>query len=163
MRRAAPALLWLATSAACGGGQARPDYGVPDGENDPAAERLLAGEERAATRTGTDAPATEAPGTLTRKALDETLAAGPGAFLGKVRVRAVAEKSVFRGWVIVALWPGADVELAPGDVVKRLNGRTLERPDDVSALWDTLRQAREIVVEYERGGEPRVLRVPVVE
>ena len=149
----------LLVCAACGG-KGRPEYAVPPDQDDPAAGRLLADEERAVTRK----PATTAePGALTRKSLDETLAAGPGAFLGRIRVRATGEKGVFRGWVILSLWPGAQTELQPGDVVKKLNGKTLERPDDVTVLWESLRKASEIVVDYERAGAARVYRVPVVE
>jgi type II secretory pathway component PulC len=152
--------LWLAL-AACGGGRGRPAYAVGDELDDPAAGRLLGEEERAVTRRPPAIP--DGTDVLTRAALGETLAAGPGAFLGRIRVRAVGEKGVFRGWVILALWPGARTELQPGDVVRRLNGRILERPEDVTALWEALRVAPEIVVDYERGGQPRVYRVPIVE
>ena len=161
MRRVVVLVFGALALAACARA-ARPDYAVPDESPDPAADRLLETEERAATRQGRPRAGTSYEG-LTRRSLDETLAQGPGAFLGTIRVRAVQEKKVFRGWTIISLWPGARTELLPGDVVTRLCGRTLEKPDDVSELWGLLRTANEIVVEYERAGEPRVYRVPVVE
>jgi S1-C subfamily serine protease len=142
---------WLALACLVGAcaPAVRPDYPPPDPDERPI--------ERAPRRR----PA--GGGGLSRQALEATLAEGPGAFLGRIRVRALVVGKAFKGWRIESLWPDAEaeVELRPGDVVTRLNGRTLEKPDDVSALWQSLHDAREITVDYERGGETRTMRVPV--
>jgi hypothetical protein len=100
---------------------------------------------------------------LTRTALNAALDAGPGAFLARVDVRAARAAGRFAGWEIVSLWANARIELRPGDVVLAVNGRTLERPESLSALFTELRSAREIVVDYRRGLERREARFPVVE
>jgi len=100
---------------------------------------------------------------LTRSALNAALDAGPGAFLARVDVRAARLGGRFVGWEIVSLWPGAQIELRPGDVVLGVNGRTLERPESLGALFGDLRTANEIVVDYRRGLERREARFPVVE
>jgi S1-C subfamily serine protease len=141
---------WLLVVAlvGCGGGSARPEFPTPeDAEAAPA--------RRAAGARG--------PG-VTRAELDHTLAAGPGAFLARVHVRAARDASGFRGWELVALDPPFDKsDLAAGDVVLRVNGRVVERPEELQAAWDALRSADAITVEYLRGGARRQLRVPVVD
>ncbi len=100
---------------------------------------------------------------LTRAALDATLDAGPGAFLAKVRVIAARPGGRFLGWEIESLWPGANVGLEPGDIVTAVNGRSLERPEALPVLFQELRGASEVVVEFRRGLERRQARFPVVE
>jgi type II secretory pathway component PulC len=147
--RRALALLAL---AACGGGAARPDYPV-------APEERLLDERR---ELPAPAPPPPAAGQVTRAALDEAIAAGPGALLAQVRVEAVRGRKGFHGWRLLAV-PPSPAGLEAGDVLTRVNGKTLERPEHLSALFESLRGASEIVVESERGGVPRVVRVPVVE
>ena len=103
-------------------------------------------------------------GELTRAALDRTLDAGPGAFLGTVSVRVVSSGRRFVGWEVLALDPDyADAGFHPGDVIVRVNGRSIERPDDLTVLWDSLRTAREIVFDIRRRGVDDVVHVPVKE
>jgi S1-C subfamily serine protease len=144
--------LWVAAVgiASCGGGPARPDHPPTIEEERPATAPLPAPE-----------PARQ--GELTRKTLDETLAAGPGALLARVHVEAKRDKAGFHGWRLVALPEGAPGGLILGDVLLRVNGQRLERPEDLSRLFEALRGASEIVVEIERDGAPRTLRVPVAD
>jgi S1-C subfamily serine protease len=108
-------------------------------------------------------PAPRRPG-VARAELVRTLDAGPGAFLAKVHVRAARDATGFHGWEIVGLdAPYAGGGLAPGDVVTRVNGRVIERPEQLGEVWGGLRGAGEIVVEYLRGGEHRELHVPVLD
>ncbi len=66
----------------------------------------------------------------------------------------------FHGFRIAALrgdaWAGVD--LRPGDVVTRVNGFSIEHPEDAAEAFYSLRVASELRVEYEREGEPRELR-----
>lgn len=140
----------LALVLACGGGQARPDYPTPDDE--PALRR------RATVGT---TPETTSRDRVTRAELDSALAAGPGALLSHVKVEAASVNRRFKGWQLVSL--PAQPWLRPGDVVTRINGRGLEHPEDLAALFEALRGAREIVVEYERGGVAAVEHIPIVE
>src|SRR5262249_236822 len=106
---------------------------------------------------------------LTRTALNAALDAGPGAFLAKVRVVAARSAGRFLGWESEGLWPrgavrpGAAGGLERGDIVTAVNGRTLERPEALPALFQELRGASEVVVEFRRGLERRMARFPVVE
>jgi S1-C subfamily serine protease len=132
----------------CAGSSGRPEFPTPeDAEAAPA--------RRAAVAHGAG---------VARADLDRTLAAGPGAFLARVHVRVAHEGSAFRGWELVALDPPYDGSgLAPGDVVTRVNGRVIERPEELQEAWHALRGADAITVEYLRGGDRRELRVPVVD
>lgn len=73
----------------------------------------------------------------------------------------------FVGFRIERLWPNdarfEDAELEPGDVVMRVNGRSIERPGQAKRIWDSLREADELVVEYRRDGTERRLRYRIVD
>jgi S1-C subfamily serine protease len=140
-------ILLLLVLAACGGGQARLDR--------PPDEEMIEGPKARPPRR---------PDGLTRAELVRTLDAGPGAFLGAVHVRAATGPRGFVGWEIVALdAPYSGGALAPGDVVTRVNGHGIERPEQLSDVFAALRTAPAIVVEYLHAGEPRELTIPVVE
>lgn len=111
--------------------------------------------------------ATPAPGTIPRDQLARTLDAGLGRFLGSVRVDPVLQRGAFVGFRIVAfrdpegLYRGVD--LLPGDVVVRVNGSPIERPEQALAIWNGLRVTSELCVEYVRGSERREIRYPIVD
>src|SRR5262249_51415280 len=101
---------------------------------------------------------------LTREAFDRTLDAGPGAFLGRVKVRAVAASGRFVGWEVLEMDPdfaGGGVRV--GDVIERGNGLPVEKPDDFAAAWQALRGAAAVELAVRRNGEESVVRIPVVE
>jgi type II secretory pathway component PulC len=94
------------------------------------------------------------------------LDAAPGRFLAHVDSEPVFRGNRFYGWRLVAFFPGdprfAGVDLRPGDVVVKVNGRTFERPEELMEVWQSLRAARELVVDAERDGRSRTLRWPIV-
>jgi S1-C subfamily serine protease len=106
-------------------------------------------------------------GALRRSAVQETLSEGPGAFLQKVTVddHPVYSGGKFQGFRIAALrgesWTGID--LRPGDVVMRVNGFSIEHPEDAAEAFFSLRVASELRVEFERDGEPHELRLGIVD
>jgi len=65
------------------------------------------------------------------------------------------------------LFPGepefASLDLRPGDTVTRVNGKSIERPEQAIAVWDELRTASNLVVDYRRDGEPHTLRFTIVD
>jgi len=106
-------------------------------------------------------------GSIRRSAVRRALAAGPGAFLQRVELEdePVFVKGRFHGFRIAKLrgdgWEGID--LRPGDVVTRVNGKSVERPQDAFEVFHGLEIAREIRVEYERDGAPRAVAYPIVD
>jgi hypothetical protein len=94
-------------------------------------------------------------GTIARAALNAVLDAGPGAFLHGFEVAAAMDRGRFTGWRLVQWMQGetrfAGLDLAPGDVLIAINGRPLSRPDQLEALWDSLRTANEVVCDLTRG------------
>jgi S1-C subfamily serine protease len=106
------------------------------------------------------------PGRIARRDLMPVMSAGLGAFLSHVEIKPAMVKGRFSGWRIVAQhWDdtplaGVDV-LQPGDVVTSVNGRPIERPEQMHACWLFLTMANELRVTYERGEERRQFVYPI--
>ena len=94
-------------------------------------------------------------GTIPRAQLVAVLDAGPAAFLRQFEVNAKLAGQRFVGWELVQLVgednPLYDVDLAPGDVLLTINGKTISRPDQLQTVWGELRAANEVVAELWRG------------
>lgn len=112
-------------------------------------------------------PAAEAPrptappgvgvrtGTIERAKLVAVLDRGPGAFLREVEVAPHMDGSRFVGWQLVQLLDRdgslAGVDVKPGDILLAINGRPLARPEQLQAVWDSLRTAPKLDAELWRG------------
>ena len=105
--------------------------------------------------------------TLARHELDAVLRAGPQAFIRGVDVRPALVRGRFRGWILVSFQPNDPryhgVDLRPSDVVTRVNGLPIERPEQFMKVWEGLRSMRVLVVDYLRAGRPRQLSYVVVD
>jgi hypothetical protein len=97
---------------------------------------------------------------IARAELDAALDAGPGRFLGTFEIRARVVGGRFAGWEIVRA-PWDTLDLLPGDLVRRVNRRTMERPLELESLWGELRTADALELEVERGGEVFALRIAI--
>lgn len=111
-------------------------------------------------------PPAEAPPRLTRAELEGTVRAGLGAFLAGVTVSPALSRGRFIGWRLdraqhLGRWQRAGMDLRAGDVVTRVNGGALERPDDALAVFAALRDATSLTLEVLRDGVPLTLRLPV--
>ncbi|WP_437783584.1 serine protease [Sorangium sp. So ce1097] len=140
------ACLSLAVLAGCGGQQAAGPAPAPP---PPASS---------AAPVKQTAPA----GQLARADVERVLLQGPPWILRRVPVEEVIRAGAFIGWKILALpadW--SDIELKPGDVVTRVNGAPLERPDDLFAAYRAVASANELKIAYEREGTARELVVPI--
>jgi general secretion pathway protein C len=79
-----------------------------------------------------------------------------------VRISAVREGSALRGYRIS---PGTDAEqftqlgFEEGDVVTGINGVSLDNPSNTMVLYNSLREAGDVVFELERGGQQQTLSV----
>jgi type II secretory pathway component PulC len=117
----------------------------------------------------TEITSSPAPRSLRREDVRRTVRAGLGAFLQRIQLdeNPVFESGHFKGFRIAALtgdptfWNGVD--LRPGDVVLRVNGKPIERPEQALAVFAGLETAPELRVSIERGGNPRELVFPIEE
>jgi hypothetical protein len=109
----------------------------------------------------------EGDGTIARAALEPILDAGLGRFLQGVETEPVLEGGRFVGFRLISLYPSdermADVGLETGDVIQRINGQPIERPEQALSVWNGLRVASELFIEYQRGEEQRELRFEIVD
>lgn len=98
---------------------------------------------------------------IRRSALLHLQRLGAQSFIQKVRVRPAFRHGRFHGWRVVAYrGPGT---LLTGDVVTRINGRPIERPEQFMGVWEGLASSDKLVVELIRAGKSLVYRLPIVE
>ncbi len=132
-----------------------PMEGAPPAEESKPESRLDAAYPRVST------------GVISREELVPVLDGGLGRFLQNVQTEPVFHKGAFVGFRIVSLFPGepafASLDLRPGDTVTRINGRRIERPEQAAAVWEDLRTASNLVVDYRRNSEPHTLRFTIVD
>ncbi len=106
-------------------------------------------------------------GVISRDELLPVLDGGLGRFLQDVEIEAAFHKGGFVGFRIMSLFPGepafASLDLRPGDTVTRINGRPIERPEQAAAVWENLRTASNLVVDYRRNDEDHALRFTIVD
>jgi type II secretory pathway component PulC len=104
-------------------------------------------------------------GTISRAELKAQLALGIGRFLQQVRSEPALVQGRWTGWRLLSLFANrADVRvrvLRVGDTVSRVNGQSIERPEDFKAVWDTLADAKELVLDIEHEGKPSKLRYAI--
>ena len=106
-------------------------------------------------------------GVIARTELLPVLDDGLGRFLQNVETEPTFHKGAFVGFRIVSLFPGepafASLDLRPGDTVTRINGKPIERPEQAIAVWEELRTASDLIVDYRRDGEAHALRFAIVD
>ena len=94
-------------------------------------------------------------GTISRARLLAVLDAGAGTFLRQLELAPRLTGERFVGWELVQLVdassPLVDVDLLPGDVLLAINGKPISRPDQLQAVWDSLRTANEVTAQLWRG------------
>jgi hypothetical protein len=104
-------------------------------------------------------------GTIARAHLVAVLDAGPGNFLRQVEVAPRLAGDRFVGWQLVQLLdhtgPLHDVDLAPGDVLLAVNGKPVARPEQLHAMWESLRTANAVAAQMWRGQDKLELRFTV--
>jgi len=102
---------------------------------------------------------------LKRSQVRLAIGRGVGAFLQNVVLdeNPAFKEEKFYGWRIRSLNSEWGLDLRPGDVVTRVNGMGLEKPDDADAALRSLDKAPAVHVEYEREGKPMKLELPITE
>jgi hypothetical protein len=92
-------------------------------------------------------------GVIPRAEFQAVLQAGIGRFLRQVRIEPAVARGRFVGWRLLQLFANRSVPvLKPGDTVLRVNGRSIERPEEFKAVWDSLPDASELVLDVRRAG-----------
>jgi type II secretory pathway component PulC len=103
---------------------------------------------------------------LKRSDVRATVKSGMGALLQRVVVdtdQPVFRSGKFLGFRITQVPREWGIDLKPGDVVVRVNGFPVERPESAYEALQSLEVASELRVDYERNGEPRSLRYSIVD
>jgi hypothetical protein len=108
-------------------------------------------------------PAT--PGEIPRADYDAMLSLPPGRFLAALDPEPRFELSPkgrrFVGWRLRAFFPGdprfAAGPLQPGDVVVKVNGSSLERPEQFIDAWQAAKGRSDLSLEILRDGRPQAL------
>ncbi len=153
-------LVFLVISLACGcGGASAPSETARAPERPAPAEPAPAAAEAA--------PSHAADGRIRRADLEPVLEAGLGRFLQGVETEPALEDGRFVGFRLVSLYPEDErlsgIDLKPGDVIVRVNGQPIERPEQALRVWNGLRVASELFIEVRRGDEDRELRFEIVD
>ena len=160
--------LFLATALGCATAKPRPEgkESAPVTGTDPLPAPTQATPEPAAKEAAVPAKEATGPrGVIPRTELNRVLDAAPGRFLAHIETEPRFVGGRFRGWRLASFFPGdarfAGVDLHAGDVVLAVNGKTLEQPDQLMEVWESLRFERSLVVSLERDGEKRQLRFEI--
>jgi hypothetical protein len=101
-------------------------------------------------------------GTIEREGLVAIVDQGLGRFLQHVRLEPALANGKFGGFRVAGLdpaWRGAGLE--SGDVITRLNGQPIERPEQALVAFESLRTASEVKVDFLRAGVPSNVRYRV--
>jgi type II secretory pathway component PulC len=84
---------------------------------------------------------------------------GLGHVLARFKLSPVMAKGKFQGFRVDAIDPAwAAAGIAVNDVLLRLNGRPIERPEQALVAFESLRVASELALELARDGQKRALR-----
>jgi hypothetical protein len=98
-------------------------------------------------------------GSIDRAGLIAIVDQGLGRFFGHLRLAPVMDGKRFVGFAVAGIDPAwGDIGLRPGDIIQRVNGQVIERPEQAMAAFESLRVASEVMVEITRAGVPATLR-----
>ncbi|NUQ74037.1 MAG: serine protease [Polyangiaceae bacterium] len=102
------------------------------------------------------------PGRFARAEVDEVLLEGPVWILKRIAPEEVIRNGELVGWRVTAMpneW--SHLAMRAGDVVTKVNGAAIERPEDLWAVWVGLASAKELRIAYEQGGVAKELVMPI--
>ncbi len=98
----------------------------------------------------------------------QTVHEGIGALLARVDVSPMLQAGRFVGFRLdrargLQRLRAGGLDLQPGDIVTRVNGQTIERPEHAQAAFLSLAEAPEIVIDVLRRGAPVTVRTAVTD
>ena len=95
---------------------------------------------------------------IERERYDKVLTKGPASFIQQVRVKPYIDRGRFRGFILLNSFPDSapqeDSELQPGDVIQRINGQSVERPDQFMKVWNSLKGQKALTLRILRNNQP---------
>jgi len=103
-------------------------------------------------------------GTIARDDLRAVLEAGIPRFLQSVRTEPHKEGDRFVGWRLLSIFDDSSFTSGPlrvGDTVLGVNGRTIERPEQLFAVWEALASAPAITFQLLRAGQAYEVRYAI--
>jgi general secretion pathway protein C len=107
------------------------------------------------------------PGVLRRSAVARVVDRGLGQWLSQVEVKPQRSGRKFTGWQVVQLYPDDPcyraVDVQRGDVVTRVNGASLEKPDQANQVFQKLRTAPALEIDLLRQGVARRVSLTIVD
>jgi S1-C subfamily serine protease len=107
------------------------------------------------------------PGAVKRSALVRVIDAGLPRWLQGVEGDRALANHRFQGWLVKSLHPQdpcyRDIELRPGDVVQKVNGKPIERPEQAFDVVESLRKASSLVVDYLRDGKAQRMTLAIAD
>lgn len=102
---------------------------------------------------------------VTSAKMRAVLDAGPGVILSALEVKPTFAQRRFTGWEIIRFMPCETrfdgIDIRPGDVIGRVNGRELARPEHLADLWAQLRWVQTVLIEVKRQSGDFYLRFEV--
>lgn len=92
---------------------------------------------------------------LTRDEVDNILSKGPAYVLAMVQADAHVDNNQFVGFKVVSFRTEAPACLGvqPGDIVQKVNGNGIQRPEHFFKVFDQLKTANEISIQFIREGK----------
>jgi type II secretory pathway component PulC len=135
------------------------------GETPAAKNAQTASAAQAAAPTTTAATTVPRTTSLKRSQVKQTIGKGLGYFLQNVTVEdyPAMKANKFYGWKVRSVNADLGVDVRQGDVVTRVNGMPIERPEQADAAMRSLEKAPALRVEFERDGKPQTLELPITE
>jgi type II secretory pathway component PulC len=103
---------------------------------------------------------------IPRAALLAVLSGGVGRFLQRVQLEPALDKGRFVGWRLVRLFDDAQAgqgALKPGDTLLRVNGQSIERPEQFKNVWDSLATESQLILQVDRAGQKSEIRHRIVQ
>lgn len=97
---------------------------------------------------------------INRPALCELVKKGAQPFIRRVSVRPAFKARRFYGWRVLSYSGPGKVRV--GDIIMRINNKTIEKPKEVMDVWDSLCKAKSFKVDLFREGKVERFDIPIV-
>ena len=101
-------------------------------------------------------------GSIDRSGLVSLIDQGLGRLLSLIQLEPTLAQGQFGGFRVESVHPDwQHAGLRTGDVILRVNGQAIERPDQAVAVYESLRTASEVRLRLLRDGQPAELRFQI--